>query len=314
MGDTVAIGGDAAVVRVHGSDKAIALTADCTPRYCFADPIEGGKQAVAETYRNICAVGGEPIAITNCLNFGNPEREDIMGQLVGCLQGMGEACRDLDYPIVSGNVSLYNETDGTAIPPTPSIGGVGLLPDLHRRASASFKRNGDVIAIIGETSGHLGCSLFAKTLFDATDAAPPRVDTAAERKHGAFIRDVLIRKHGVDSVHDLSDGGLGLALADMALSGGTGCVIEPSAVPEGMSEQAFFYGEDQARYVIACKPDHAETLMNAAEEAGIAFDIIGRTCSDHIALAGDIIPLTTLRETSEATISGLFEIKEKDAA
>ena len=195
-------GGDAAVVRVHGSKKALAITTDCTPRYCYADPVEGGKQAVAEAYRNLCAVGAKPLAITNCLNFGNPQRPEIMGQFVGCVEGIAEACRALDFPVVSGNVSLYNETkneDGTslAILPTPAIGGVGLLEDWQKSATIGFKSEGDQVLLIGsEDGGHLGQSLWLQGALDRRDGPPPKMDLAREMKASRLVRYLIDRGQG----------------------------------------------------------------------------------------------------------------------
>lgn len=313
MGDTVATGGDAAIIRVHGKRKGIAVTADCTPRYCAADPVEGGRQAVAESYRNLCAVGADPVAVTNCLNFGNPEKKHIMGQLVGCLQGMGEACAALDYPVVSGNVSLYNETDGAAILPTPSIGGVGLVADISTRAQAAFSREGDIIAVIGGTSGWLGCSVYAREIMQDEDAAPPPVNLISEKKHGGFIRKA-ITEGLLDSVHDISDGGIALALADMALNGVTGCDIAADSLPEGIHPTAFFFGEDQARYLIAFPEEKKGDIVAAANEAGIAFSVIGRTGGDAINLAGSAVPLSSLRAICEAVIPGLFATERRESA
>jgi phosphoribosylformylglycinamidine synthase len=245
-------GGDAAVVRAHGSKKALAITTDCTPRYCYADPYEGGKQAVAEAYRNLCAVGAKPLAITNCLNFGNPQRPEIMGQLVGCIEGMAEACRSLDFPVVSGNVSLYNETkneDGTslAILPTPAIGGVGLLDDWTKSATIGFKAEGEAIILVVSTfPGHMGQSLWLREILGRAEGPPPPVDLGGERKTGEFVRR-LIAEDAATAVHDISDGGLAVAVAEMALAGNIGadiCLGDPEEVVD------YAFGEDQARYLV----------------------------------------------------------------
>jgi phosphoribosylformylglycinamidine (FGAM) synthase-like enzyme len=191
MADTAASSedpSDAAIVRVHGTQKALAITTDCTPRYCFADPFEGGKQAVAEAWRNLTAVGADPIAITDCLNFGNPERPEIMGQFVGCVEGMAEACKALDFPVVSGNVSLYNETDGVAIPPTPAVGAVGLIPDIAQRMGYGGLKEGQVLLLVGETRGELGASLYLREIENQEKGASPRVDLAVEKRNGDFVR------------------------------------------------------------------------------------------------------------------------------
>src|SRR6202035_5305587 len=203
--------------RVLDGPKALALTADVTPRYCEADPFEGGKQAVAEAWRNITVVGGKPLAITDNLNFGNPERPEIMGQLVGCIRGIGEACRALDFPVVSGNVSLYNETNGRAILPTPAIGGVGLIDDFAKSATLAFKAAQEAILLVGESTGWLGESLYLRDICGREEGAPPPVDLAAERRNGDFVR-ALIGQGLVSAVHDVSDGGLLVALAEMAMA------------------------------------------------------------------------------------------------
>ena len=214
-------GGDAAVVRVENGPKGLALTTDVTPRYCEADPFEGGKQAVAECWRNLTAVGARPLAVTDNLNFGNPERPEIMGQFVGCIRGIAEACKALDFPVVSGNVSLYNETNGKAILPTPSIGGVGLLDDFSKSASLAFKREGEAILLVGETTGWLGQSMYLRELCGREEGAPPPVDLIEERENGDFVR-ALILDGTATAAHDLSDGGLAVALAEMAMASGIG--------------------------------------------------------------------------------------------
>jgi phosphoribosylformylglycinamidine synthase len=249
-------GGDAAIVRVHGAKKALALTADCTPRYCFADPFEGGKQAVAETWRNITATGATPLAITNCLNFASPQNPAVMGQLVGCIEGMAEACRALDYPVVSGNVSLYNESKatggGAAILPTPSIGGVGLIADWEKSATLALKAEGDEIWLVGETRGHLGQSLWLRECLGAEEGPPPPVDLAAEKAAGDWVRG-LILSGAATAVHDCADGGLLVALAEMAMASGIGATV----APVGGHLAAWAFGEDQGRYILTVKPGTA---------------------------------------------------------
>jgi phosphoribosylformylglycinamidine synthase II len=231
MADTVIRpGGDAGVVRIHGSASALAISCDVTPRYCAANPKSGGMQAVAECWRNLTAVGADPLAITNCLNFGNPERPEIMGELVEALEGMGEACRALSFPIVSGNVSLYNETNGVGIPPTPAIGGIGLIPDVGAVARTGFAWAGDAVIAVGESSGHLGQSLYLDILHDRRDGDAPQVDLGAEKRAGDFVR-ALIRAKRVSSAHDVSDGGLLVAVAEMALAGGIGCELSNDEIP-----------------------------------------------------------------------------------
>ena len=280
-------GGDAAVVRVHGSKKALAITTDCTPRYCYADPVEGGKQAVAEAYRNLCAVGAKPLAITNCLNFGNPQRPEIMGQFVGCVEGMAEACRALDFPVVSGNVSLYNETkneDGSslAILPTPAIGGVGLLDDWRASATIAFKAEGEQIVLIGHTRGHAGQSLWLDVCHGRREGTPPPVDLVVEKRAGECIRQ-LIANGQVTAVHDCSDGGAAVAIAEMALAGGIG--LKMTVVQEIPNPGATLFGEDQGRYVVTTRdPDRVRALANEAQLFAVP---IGTTGGD--ALVFDMV-------------------------
>jgi phosphoribosylformylglycinamidine synthase len=285
--DTLQTGGDAAVVRVHGTRKALAMTTDCTPRYCYADPYEGGKQAVAEAYRNLCAVGARPLAITNCLNFANPQRPEIMAQLTGCLEGMADACRALDFPVVSGNVSLYNESKatggGSAILPTPAIGGVGVIEDYARSARIGFAKLGDAIFVIGDNNGHLGQSLWLSELHGGKDGAPPPVDLAKERERGEFVRR-LIADGLVTAVHDVSDGGLLVAIAEMALAGNVGCSLEQ------IGDHFTAFGEDQARYVVTS--DSADRV----QAAGIPMHRIGTVGGDDV--AG--VSLSDLREAHES--------------
>lgn len=290
-------GGDAAIVRVEDGPRGLAMTADVTPRYCEADPVEGGKQAVAEAWRNITAVGGRPLAITDNLNFGNPEKPEVMGQLVGCLKGIGEACKALDFPVVSGNVSLYNETNGVGILPTPTIGGVGVLDDVTRHATLNLKRAGDVLVLIGDTAGWLGQSVYLSVIAGREDGAPPPVDLAVERRNGDFVRG-LITSGLVDTVHDLSDGGLAVALAEMAMAGGIGAALPE--VPQGIPTHAYLFGEDQGRYLLAVDPETAPDLLYSASAQGIPAAVIGVTGNDHLTLPhGETISVAALRETHE---------------
>ena len=281
MADTLAgPGGDAALVRVHGTGKALALTTDCTPRYCLADPVRGGAQAVAEAWRNLTAVGARPLAVTDNMNFGNPERPRIMGQFVGCIQGMAAACAALDFPVVSGNVSLYNETDGSAILPTPTIGGVGLLADAGRRADIALKRDGDALILVGPAGTHLGASLYLRESHGREDGSPPDVDLALERLTGDCVRG-LIADGLVDTCHDIADGGLLVALAEMAMAGGRGADL---AVPEAADPAAWLFGEDQARYLIATADPDAVLAAAAAAHAPAA--VIGRTGGSALTVSG----------------------------
>jgi len=279
MADTVQRpGGDAAVVRVHGTQKGLAMTTDVTPRYCRADPFEGAKQAVAEAWRNITAVGALPLAVTDCLNFGNPEKPEIMGEIVAGVEGLGEACRALDFPIVSGNCSLYNETQGEGILPTPTIGGVGLLKDVNRMASVAFKREGDAIVLIGETRGHLGQSVYLREVEGKEEGACPPVDLAIEKKNGDFVR-MLIETGQIDTVHDISDGGLLVAIAEMAIAGNIGVAITTAAIP-------VLFGEDQARYVLAAPPDVAARILAEANKATVAVAVLGATGGKNVVVEG----------------------------
>jgi phosphoribosylformylglycinamidine synthase subunit PurL len=287
-------GGDAAVIRVGDGPKGLALTSDVTARYCAADPFEGGKQAVAEAWRNISVRGATPLALTDNLNFGNPERPEIMGQFVGCLEGIGEAARALDFPIVSGNVSLYNETQGAGILPTPAIGGVGLIADVAKSAPTGFTRAGDAILLIGASSGWLGQSLYLRDICGRREGAPPPVDLAAERRNGEFVRSLAAR---VSAAHDLSDGGLAVALAEMALLGGFGARID--RLPEGPAH-AILFGEEQARYLVAAAPDAALAIEKEAKSLGIPVIALGATGGDSLDLPGEApILLSALREAHE---------------
>ena len=317
-GDTVQPpGGDAAVVRIHGTDKALAITTDCTPRYCYADPYEGGKQAIAEAYRNLCAVGAKPLAVTNCLNFGNPQRPEIMAQFVGCLEGMADACRALDFPIVSGNVSLYNESKatggGSAILPTPAIGAVGLIQDWRKAVGIGFKAE-ELLVVVGETAGHLGQSLWLREKLGRQDGVPPRIELNDERKNAEFVRSVILS--GIASaVHDVSDGGLLVAVAEMALAAGVGASIEVNFDSGAKTIAASLFGEDQGRYVISIDRSSNEKMIEAATKAGVYMRFIGETGGDDVNIgdapgySGHVgnIPLATLRAAYEGFFPALMD-------
>jgi phosphoribosylformylglycinamidine synthase II len=300
LGNTVQRpGGDAAVVRINEGPRGLALTSDVTPRYCEAEPYEGGKQAVAEAYRNLTAVGARPLAVTDNLNFGNPERPEIMGQLVGCIRGIGEACRMLDFPVVSGNVSLYNETNGRAILPTPTIGAVGLLDDFTKSMTLAFKGEDEAILLVGETRDWLGQSLYLREVCGREEGAPPPVDLAAERRHGDFVRD-LIGGGLVTAVHDLSDGGLLVALAEMVMASGTGAVLE---APPGVAAHGFWFGEDQARYVVTAKD--ADAVIRRANAAGIKLTRLGATGGAFLTVEGaQPMPIGDLKKRFESWLPG----------
>ena len=308
MADTAASSedpSDAAIVRVHGTNKALAITTDCTPRYCFADPYEGGKQAVAEAWRNLTATGADPIAITDCLNFGNPEREEIMGQFVGCVEGMAEACRALDFPVVSGNVSLYNETNGVAIPPTPAVGGVGLIPDMDQRAGFGGLTEGDILLVVGETTGMMGASVYLKVIEDREDGGAPLVDLAVEKANGDFVRG-QIRAGRLTACHDISDGGLACAAADMALASDCGIKLAHEGKTPPM--HGFLFGEDQARYLIAAKKEDAIAILQDAKADEIPVQVVGLAGGTAITVNGaHPLELDRLRTAWEGWMPGLMD-------
>lgn len=298
MGDTLQRpGGDAAVVRIHGTKKAVAISCDVTPRYVLADPRMGTIQAVVETWRNITAVGGDPIAITDNMNFASPERPEIMGQFVGSVQGMKEACEALQYPVVSGNVSLYNETNGVGIPPTPAIGGVGLLPDWTRMADIRLKNDGDLLIAVGREDGHLGQSLYQLFYAGRNEGAPPPVDLAAEITAGNLVR-TLIREGKARAVHDISDGGLLVAIAEMALAGDRGVQLFPY---EGkLPSHAAWFGEDQGRYVLEVATAEAEEIIERARLLGLPARVVGRVHGRALSLKSEAdVSLDALRATHE---------------
>jgi phosphoribosylformylglycinamidine synthase len=304
MGDTVVRpGSDAAVVRVHGTNKALAFSCDVTPRYCSADPFEGGKQAVAEAWRNITASGGKPLALTDCMNFGNPERPEIMAEFADCIEGMAEACRTLDFPVVSGNVSLYNETNGIAIPPTPAIGGVGLIADCKHVATLALKPQDEVVILIGAENGHLGQSLYQEYATGAFEGAPPRVSLEAEQKAGGFVRG-LIESGVTRTVHDVSDGGLLVALAEMALAGSRGLRYAPHP---HLAAHAGAFGEDQGRYLVAASAKASEAILKQAGALGLAARIAAQIEGDAIAVPGEVpLPLSRLRQAHEGWLPGFM--------
>ena len=299
MGDTVQRpGGDAAVVRVHGTARGLALTTDCTPRYCFADPELGGMQAVTEAWRNLVAAGARPLAITNCLNFGNPQRPQVMGQLVGCIEGMAAACRALEFPVVSGNVSLYNETDGNAILPTPNVGGVGLIEDLARMVGTAWPVAGLDLVLLGECLGWLGCSLYWHFLMDRDDGAPPPVDLGGERRTGEFVLEQIAQGR-IKACHDLADGGLAVAVAEMCLASGMGARLD--APIDAASMAGWWFGEEQGRYLLAVPAELTAGLLAAATAAGVIARTVGRTGGDALIMGAELpISMEALRTSHEA--------------
>ena len=296
MADTMRTPGfGAGVIRVHGTDKKLAFTSDVTPRYVKANPVQGGRQAVAEAYRNLTAVGAKPLATTDNLNFGNPEKPEIMGQFVGALQGIGEACLALDMPIVSGNVSLYNETDGQGILPTPTIGAVGLIA-AGEEPILDTPRDGHVALLLGETAGHLGQSALLAEVFHREDGDAPHVDLDIERANGDFIR---ANRQWIRSCTDLADGGLALAAFEMAAAGNTGIHLDTD-------DTAQLFGEDQGRYLIACSFDAAEALMTAAGQAGVTLSSVGKFTGDTVRMGGSEAPLAELLETYRSSFAATF--------
>ncbi len=302
MGDTLADsdgGSDAAIVRLYGSKRALAMTCDVTPRYVEADAYEGGKQAVAEAWRNLTVTGARPLAVTDNLNFGNPQRPEIMGQIVRAIDGMAEACRALDFPVISGNVSLYNETNGQAIPPTPAIGGVGILDNLERRARVDALGPGDALVLIGETSAHLGQSIYAQSM--QLGGAAPKVDLALEKKNGDFVRS-LIADGTVRAAHDLSDGGLACAIAEMALSSNVGAAL---GYQGDLADAQFLYAEDQARYLIALPSNKVDALDQRARAAGVGYLVVGEAGGRELSYLGssgqrERLSLEDLRSLNES--------------
>ncbi|MBR0664293.1 phosphoribosylformylglycinamidine synthase subunit PurL [Roseomonas hellenica] len=294
-------GADAAVVKIEGRKRALAMTTDCTPRYCYADPEEGGRQAVTEAWRNLTAVGAQPLAITDNMNFGNPEKPEIMGQFAAAVRGMASACHTLDFPVISGNVSLYNETEGRGILPTPAIGGVGVLEDAAQAIGLAFDAGLDLV-LLGETHGWLGQSLWLREIAGREEGAPPPVDLAAERRAGDFVR-ARILDGTITACHDVSDGGLLVAVAEMAMGKGVGVALEPA--PETIPPHAFWFGEDQGRYVVAVAS--ADDLKIAAAGAGVPAYRLGRTGGGALALDGQgSISVNELRAAHEATLPALM--------
>ncbi len=310
MGNTaIRPGGDAAVVRVPGGNgKALAITSDCTPRYCQAHPETGGRQAVAEAWRNLTATGATPLACTDNMNFGNPQKPEIMGQFAGCVMGMAEACTALSFPIVSGNVSLYNETEGRGILPTPVIGGVGVMKDVAGCVEIAIREEGLVVVLVGETRGHLGQSIYLRDILGREDGAPPPVDLAAEKRHGDFVR-MQIQAGRIAACHDLSDGGLGLALAEMAMAGGVGLTVSPPA-DTGCPPHAWLFGEDQARYVLAVRPAAVEAVSRDAAAAGVPAARLGTSGGATLTVEGLLaISVAELRRAHESWLPAYMEAR-----
>jgi phosphoribosylformylglycinamidine synthase len=309
---------DAAVVQIEGHARALAMTTDCTPRYCVADPEEGGKQAVAEAWRNLTAVGAKPLAITDNMNFGNPQKPIIMGQLAAAIRGMAEACRVLDFPVISGNVSLYNETEGRSILPTPAIGGVGVIEDARRAVGLAMPADA-LVVLIGEAPGHLGRSLWLREIAGREEGPPPPVDLKAERRNGDFVRAQILLGDRILACHDVSDGGALVALAEMCLASGIGfrgtlthgylerddgeLAAEPITLDHG-----FWFGEDQARYILAVAPAALPALLMDALAAGVPATPLGLAGGAALTLPdGDTISLLRLKEAHERFFRDWFQ-------
>ena len=291
-------GGDSAVVRYHGKNKGIAATVDCVPRYCKAHPKSGAMQAVCETWRNLISVGAQPIAITNCLNFGNPEKKEIMGQFVDSINGMKEACETLNYPVISGNVSLYNETNGVAIYPTPTIGGVGLLKNINNMMTFNFKNTESIIAVIGETSGHLSQSALIYDVIGDKEGPPPQINLKEEKKNGLFVSD-LIKGKLVNAVHDISHGGIIVTLAEMCMASNIGAKIKVSG--SNSDKIKYLFSEDQARYLIEISKKNLEKIKKTASTKNIKIDIIGKTQSEIFEVENDLkISVKELKTKNES--------------
>lgn len=291
-------GGDSAVVRYHGKNKGIAATVDCVPRYCKAHPKSGAKQAVCETWRNLISVGAQPIAITNCLNFGNPEKKEIMGQFVDSINGMKEACEVLNYPVISGNVSLYNETNGIAIYPTPTIGGVGFLKNINNMMTFNFKNTENIIAVIGETSGHLSQSALIYDVIGNKEGPPPQINLKEEKKNGLFVSD-LIKGKLVNAVHDISHGGIIITLSEMCMASNIGAKIKVSG--SNSDKIKYLFSEDQARYLIEISKKNLEKIKKIARIKDIKIDIIGKTQSEIFEVENDLkISVKELKTKNES--------------
>ncbi len=274
MGDTIQKpGGDSGVVRVHKTDKAIAATVDSSATYCWAHPLTGGKQVVCETWRNLISVGAKPIAVTNCLNFGSPEKEENMGEFVECVQGISEACKYLDYPVVSGNVSFYNETKDIGIKPTPTIGGVGLIKDYKKMITMDFKEIDNIVLVIGKTEGHIDQSLLSRIILNENNGPPPEVNLFNEKNNGLTLLN-LIEKNFIKSAHDVSLGGIIIAISKMCIKGNKGIQIKKPKFL--INEIEYFFAEDQGRYLIEINPKDLKEVSKILDKNSVHYDEIGK--------------------------------------
>ena len=306
MGDTVQKpGGDSSVIRIHEKNKGVAMTVDSSSHYCLADPITGGKQVVCEAWRNLISVGSKPIAITNCLNFGSPEKDEIMGQFVETIDGISQACKYLDFPVVSGNVSFYNETQSKAISPTPTIGGVGLIKNLDYMTTINLKEIGSYILVVGKTLGHLYQSEFFREVLEIKDGPPPEINLFNEKNNGLLIQ-TLISKKLVNSVHDISSGGILVTLSEMCISGKIGANIK---VPRNnISLHEYLFGEDQSRYLIEINEENNVEVSKILEKNNIYYEIIGKTQKDSLYLNNEFnIKLNDLSELNSFWFRNYFK-------
>ena len=306
MGDTIQKpGGDSGVIRIHGKNKGVALTVDSSTDYCLAEPITGGKQVVCEAWRNLISVGSSPIAITNCLNFGNPEKERIMGQFVETIDGISQACEYLNFPVVSGNVSFYNETNNSSISPTPTIGGVGLIKNLDTVMSSNFKETDSSIYIIGKTVGHLYQSEFFKEVVNFYDGPPPPVNLFNEKNNGLLILDLILKKL-VNSVHDISSGGMLVALSEMCILGEIGAKIK---LPQNkISKHEYLFGEDQSRYIIEVNHKNAKEVEKNLKNNNIFYDLVGKTQKNELSIDKDLkININELSELNKKWFINYFK-------
>jgi len=286
MGDTIQKpGGDSAVIRIHGKNKGVAITVDSSAHYCLTNPMEGGKQVVCETWRNLISVGSNPIAITNCLNFGNPEKKENMGEFVECIHGIREASKYLDYPVVSGNVSFYNGTNKKNIYPTPVIGGVGLIPSLKKPIDHKFKEDDSVILLIGKTFGHLEQSVFLEEIYSILDGKPPEINLVNEKNNGESVLEI-IKKDLVNSVHDISNGGLIIALAEMSMGSNYGIKINKTR--KLTNPFKYFFGEDQGRYILEVNKNNLEKIEKILKNNNIFYENIGLTQKNYFEIEGEL--------------------------
>jgi len=296
--------GDAAVVALPGQDKGLAMTTDVNPRYCLLDPYRGAMQAVAETYRNLCAVGATPLAITDNLNFGNPQRPEIMAQFVEAIKGIDAACRALDYPVVSGNVSLYNETDGRGIPPTPTIGGLGLVADVDKALGLATKHNpeGLVVVLLGQQGTHLGGSALVADVLGRIEGPAPMTDLSLERQHGAFVLEAQQAGH-LSACHDISDGGMLMALAELCLGNGMGFAFE-----DHDWDMTGLFGEDQSRYLLVMAPDKLDVARNLATAHKVNCQVIGHFAGQMLQMPdGSSLSLDEMANTNKSGFDSLLK-------